>query len=94
MSNYDNLLVETEYDSDETSLFNTMSQLNQCKTIGSMDATHVKLERVASSRHQSHLARKLHATARSYNVVVNHRRRILGTTNGHPARCNDKSETL
>ena len=31
MSNYDNLLAETEYDSDETSLFNTMSQLNQCK---------------------------------------------------------------
>ena len=59
--------------------------------IGSMDATHVILERVASSRRQSHLAHKLHATARSYNLVVNHRRRILGTTNGHPARWNDKT---
>ena len=54
--------------------------------IGSMDATHVILERLSSSRRQSHLDHKLNGTARSYNLVVNDRRRILGTTDGHPAR--------
>ncbi len=30
-------------------------------------------------------------TARTYNMTVNHRRRILSTTHGHPARWNDKT---
>lgn len=59
--------------------------------IGSMDATHVAIEKVAYNRRQSHLGFKNHSTARTYNIVVNHRRRILGTTNGHPARWNDKT---
>jgi hypothetical protein len=33
-------------------------------------------------------------TARTYNVSVNHRRRILYTTSGHPARWNDKTLVL
>jgi hypothetical protein len=33
-------------------------------------------------------------TARTYNITVNHRRRILSTTNGHPARWNDKTLAL
>ena len=37
-----------------------------------------------------HLGYKLKSTARTYNLTVNHRRRILGTTKGHPARFNDK----
>ena len=32
--------------------------------------------------------------ARTYNMTVNHRRRILSTTHGHPARFNDKSLVL
>lgn len=32
--------------------------------------------------------------SRSYNMTVNHRRRILGTTKGHPARWNDKTLQL
>jgi hypothetical protein len=59
--------------------------------IGSMDASHVCLERVEFRLRQPHLANKLHTTARSYNIVTNHRRRILSTTEGHPATWNDKT---
>jgi DDE superfamily endonuclease len=37
---------------------------------------------------------KLSGSARSYNATVNHRRRILSTTSGHPARWNDKTIVL
>ena len=57
--------------------------------IGSMDATHVLIEKMSFSRRQSHLGPKLSSTARTYNLVVNHRRRILGMTEGHPSRWND-----
>ena len=40
------------------------------------------------------LGYKLAHTARTYNMTVNHRRRILNTTKGHPARCNDKTLVL
>ena len=60
--------------------------------IGSMDATHVVLEwRVNYKLRQSHLGHKFTATARTYNIVCNHCRRVLSTTEGHPARWNDKS---
>ena len=59
--------------------------------IGSMDATHVEHCRIAYDYRQAHLSFKLPFTARTYNIVTNHRRRILGTTDGHPARWNDKS---
>lgn len=59
--------------------------------IGSMDTTYVLHERVQYRMRQSHLGFKLNGTAQTYNLVVNHRRRILGTTDGHPARWNDKT---
>jgi len=59
--------------------------------IGSMDATHVAIEKCSFRLRQAHLAQKLPYTARTCNLVVNHRRRILSTTSGHPARWNDKS---
>ena len=59
--------------------------------IGSMDATHIEHCRIAYDHRQAHLSFKLPFTARTYNIVTNHRRRILGTTDGHPARWNDKS---
>lgn len=59
--------------------------------IGSMDATHVLHERVQYGMRQPHLGFKINGTARTYNLVVNHRCRILGTTDGHPARWNDKT---
>jgi hypothetical protein len=62
--------------------------------VGSSDATHVVLERVQFKHRQSHLGFKMTHTARTYNITVNHRRRILSTTRGHPARWNDKTLCL
>ena len=54
--------------------------------IGSMDATHVMCERISHRFRQNHMGAKMSFTARTYNLVCNHRRRILSTTRGHPAR--------
>lgn len=62
--------------------------------IGSMDATHILLEKVKYRLRQSHLGFKSSHTARSYNITVNNRRKILATATGHPARWNDKSVVL
>jgi hypothetical protein len=59
--------------------------------VGSTDATHVILERIPNKHRQSHLGFKSTHTARAYNITVNHRRQILATTTGHPARWNDKT---
>jgi hypothetical protein len=53
--------------------------------IGSTDAVHATLEKVQKTTRNSHLGCKLSHTARTYNVTMNHRRRILSTTEGHPA---------
>jgi hypothetical protein len=53
--------------------------------VGSTDATHIMLERVNYRFCQAHLGFKMAHTARTYNITVNHRRRILATTQGHPA---------
>ena len=62
--------------------------------IGSTDATHILLERVAYRLRQTHIGFKMTHTARTYNITVNHRRQILATTTGHPARWNDKTLAL
>lgn len=62
--------------------------------IGSTDATHIMIERVSHRFRQSHMGFKMSHTARTYNITVNHRRRILATTKGHPARWNDKTLIL
>lgn len=59
--------------------------------VGSTDATHILIERLQARFRQSHIGFKMSHTARTYNVTVNHRRRILSTTKGHPARWNDKT---
>jgi DDE superfamily endonuclease len=59
--------------------------------IGSTDATHVILEKCSASLKNMHLGGKLSQTARAYQITVNHRRRILWTTQGFPARWNDKT---
>ena len=38
-----------------------------------------------------HLGYKLAHKARTYNITVNHRRRRMSTTRGHPDRFNDKT---
>ena len=62
--------------------------------VGSTDVTHIILERVPNKHRQSHLGFKSTHTARAYNITVNHRRRILASTTGYPARWNDKTLAL
>ena len=59
--------------------------------VGSMDATHIASIRIPSSIAQAHKSFKSSHTARSYNITVNHKCRILHSTRGFPARMNDKS---
>lgn len=60
--------------------------------IGSTDATHVPMWNCYYSHKHLHTGGKIkHMPARTYNVTCNHRRKILYTTKGHPARWNDKT---
>ena len=59
--------------------------------IGSTDASNVVTERCPTRLRQLHLGYKLAHTARTYNISVNHRKSILSSTSGHPARFNDKT---
>ena len=60
-------------------------------SIGSTDTTHIVMEVCAYRLRQLHMGYKLKHTARTYNLTVNHWRRILITTKGHPATFNDKT---
>jgi len=62
--------------------------------VASCDATHIMLERCNYAMRQAHLGFKMSHTARTYNLTVNHRRMILATTQGFPARWNDKTVIL
>ena len=79
----------------------TLEELQDCESeyrsagfpgcIGSTDATHIPLEKVSYGLRQAHLGYKMSTTTRTYNLTVNHRRKILHTTTGHPGRWNDKT---
>ena len=79
----------------------TLEELRDCESeyrsagfpgcIGSTDATHIPLEKVSYGLRQAHLGYKMSTTTRTYNLTVNHRRKILHTTTGHPGRWNDKT---
>ena len=62
--------------------------------IGSMDACHIIIEKCSHRLKQNHLGGKSKQTCRSFNLTCNHRRQILHTTPGHPARWNDKTIVL
>ena len=62
--------------------------------IGSTDATHIVVEFCPYRLRQLHLGYKVSHTARTYNLTCDHRRKILSTTSGHPARFNDKTLIL
>jgi Plant transposon protein len=62
--------------------------------IGSVDATHVGMLRCPFIRRNEHLGPKENMPARTYNIVVNHRRMILSSTAGHPSRWNDQTVTM
>jgi hypothetical protein len=71
-----------------------MSEAGLHGAVGSTNATHIILEKCSQQLHNSHLGGKMKQTARTYNISVNHRRRILSTTTGHPSRWNDKTLIL
>jgi hypothetical protein len=62
--------------------------------IGSTDATHIAVEKCSYRLKNNHLGGKQHLTTRTFNLTVNHRRRILSTTIGMPGRWNDKTVVL
>jgi hypothetical protein len=62
--------------------------------VGSTDATHVGMERCSYRVANVNTGSKLSMPSRTYNMTVNHRRHILSTTRGHPARWNDKTLVL
>ena len=59
--------------------------------IASTDATHVTMNKCPSVCSNEHTGFKESLPSRTYNISVNHRRQILHTTRGHPARWNDKT---
>lgn len=62
--------------------------------VGSQDATHVGMLKCSYHLKQYHDSFKLNMPSRTYNLTVNHRRRIIYTTCGHPGRWNDKTIQL
>jgi len=59
--------------------------------VGSSDATHITMDRCEYYLKNNHLGPKSSLTAWSYNICINHRRRILHSTPGGPARWNDQT---
>lgn len=62
--------------------------------VGSADATHITIEKCSHRLRQNHKGGKTKLTTRTYNISVNHRRRIIGTTRGHPGSWNDQTLVL
>ena len=59
--------------------------------IVSSDATHVFHHNCSDWAHNIHKSWKSKIPYRNYNIIVNHNRRILHSTNGHPGTYNDQS---
>lgn len=62
--------------------------------LGSTDATHITMWNCEYNSRNNHLGGKSSSTTRSFNLTVNHRRRILHSTRGGPDRWNDKTMVL
>ena len=62
--------------------------------VGSWDGTHVVHERCSARLSRLHKGCKSKNPTRTFNLGVNHRRRILATTKGHPGAWNDKTLVL
>jgi hypothetical protein len=62
--------------------------------IGSSDATHIMHEKCHSRLKNHDLGSKSSMATKAFNIVVNHRRKILNKTVGLPGRLNDKMVVL
>jgi hypothetical protein len=75
-------------------LMDCMYEFNQAGfpgCIGSSDATHVVHEKCHSRLKNHHLGAKSTMATKAFNIVVNHRRKILNTTVGLLGHWNDKT---
>ena len=88
---YQKYVIEPTTKSDLEDCNNEFKMAGLPGCIGSTDATHIVVEKCIYILRQLHLGYKANHTARTYNLTCNHRRRILSTTSGHPARFNDKT---
>jgi hypothetical protein len=91
---YERFVISPLSSEDAASHMHKMEQAGCHGSCGSTDGVHVTMEKCSHCLKQHHLGPKLSHTARSYNVTVNHRRRILSSTPGHPSRWNDKTLVL
>ena len=62
--------------------------------IGSSDGTHIPMLKCTQWASNTHKGFKLNVPARTYNVTVDHSRKILASTGGHPGTWNDKTLIL
>ncbi len=62
--------------------------------VGSTDCTHITTERCEYNLKNNHLGNKSSHTTRTFNLMCNHRRRILHTTRGGPGRWNDNRQRV
>ncbi len=79
----------------------TLEELRDCESeytaagfpgcTGSTDATHIPVEKVSYGQRQARLGFKSASTTRTYYLTVNHRCKILHSTQGHPGRWNNKT---
>ena len=69
-----------------------MASFDGC--VGSSVGTHIPVLKFSQWANNIHKGFKLNVTARTYNVTVDHSRRILGSTTGHPGTWNDKTLIL
>jgi hypothetical protein len=91
---YKRYVISPSSPEDAASHMHEMEQAGCHGSCGSTDGVHITMEKCSHRLKQHHLGPKLSHTARSYNVTVNHRRRILSSTPGHPSRWNDKTLVL
>ena len=91
---YKRYVISPSSPEDAASHMHEMEQAGCHGSCGSTDGVHITMEKCSHRLKQHHLGPKLSHTARSYNVTVNHRRRILSSSPGHPSRWNDKTLVL
>ena len=84
-------LKSTHTDDELHSTMQLYSKLGLNGCVGSMDATHIQSCRIPSSLSHAHSSYKLNHPARSYNVTVDHSKKIIHTTRGFPGRYNDQT---
>ena len=69
-----------------------MTGFNRC--IGSSDGTHIAMLKCCQWAGNIHKGFKLNVPARTYNMTVDHSKRILASTLDHPGTCNNNTLIL